>query len=219
MWNKKKKNLPEPVISYWKGYLKTEEIIEFLDNNCLEGSLLHTEFNHSEFKCYGHPIRGRQDWVEVKIEGHILQVQCLIFCHIPQKLDKTIKTMLYNVDGPGTYAIVHFLEYNIFGKYDRRWKLYGHQQRNFYQDEDCFLIRGWSKHTDKIKDHILEGEVPSPTIAMIPVECIMSPLIAIEDTGSGYPHSWLLMKSRETWAGAFVATMMKERACRAVLNK
>jgi len=54
---------------------------------------------------------------------------------------------------------------------------------------------------------------------MVPVECIMSPLIAIEDTASGYPHSWLLMKSRETWAGAFVATMMQERACRAVLNK
>jgi len=26
------------------------------------------------------------------------------------------------------------------------------------------------------------------------------------------------MKSRETWAGAFVATMMQKRACRAVLN-
>jgi len=25
-------------------------------------------------------------------------------------------------------------------------------------------------------------------------------LIAIEDTATGYPHSWLLMKSRETWA-------------------
>ena len=90
---------------------------------------------------------------------------------------------------------------------------------NFYQDEDCFLIRGWSKHTAKIKEFILEGEVPPATIAMVPVECIMSPLIAIEDTASGYPHSWLLMKSRETWAGAFVATMMQERACRAVLNK
>ena len=81
-----------------------------------------------------------------------------------------------------------------------------------------FLDQGLVKHTAKIKDFIV-GNVPPATIAMVPVECIMSPLIAIEDTASGYPHSWLLMKSRETWAGAFVATMMQERACRAVLNR
>jgi len=54
---------------------------------------------------------------------------------------------------------------------------------------------------------------------MGPIECIMKPLIAIEDTASGYPHSWLLMKSREMWAEAFVATMLQERACSSVLNK
>jgi len=68
------------------------------------------------------------------------------------------------------------------------------------------LIRGWSKHTAKIKELLSEGECPPPTIAMVPVECIMNPLIAVEATASGYPHSWLLMKSTETWAGAFVAT-------------
>jgi len=33
-----------------------------LDDNGLEGSSLHTEFNHSEFKCYGHPVKGQQVW-------------------------------------------------------------------------------------------------------------------------------------------------------------
>ncbi len=141
--------IPEPAFSYWKGHLNTEEIIQSLENNCLEGCLLHTEFNHSEFKCYGHLVKGRQDWVEVKIEDHNLQVQCLIFWYILENPVKTIKTMLHNVDEPSTYAIVHFLEYNIFGKFDWRWKLYGNQQKFFYQDEDCFLIKGWSKQLQK----------------------------------------------------------------------
>jgi len=64
----------------------------------------------------------------VKIEDHILQVQCLIFWHVLEKMVKSIKTILYNVDEPRTYAIVHFLEYNIFGKFDWQWKLYGNQQ-------------------------------------------------------------------------------------------
>ena len=58
-------------------------------------------------------MKGQQDWVEVKIEDHILQVQCLIFCHVLEKPVKTIKTMLYNVDEPKTYAIFNFLEYNF----------------------------------------------------------------------------------------------------------
>jgi len=35
---------------------------------------------------------------------------------------------------------------------------------------------------------LAEGECPPPTIAMIPVDCIENPLIAIEDPGSYYPH-------------------------------
>jgi len=92
-------------------------------------------------------------------------------------------TFLANLTGDGNYMVI---------------------SRIFYQDEDCFLIRGWSKHTAKIKEFMLEGECPPATIAMVPVECIMKPLIAIEDTASGYPHSWLLMKSSKTWVGAFL---------------
>jgi len=73
----------------------------------------------------------------------------------------------------------------------------------------AFQSRGWSKYTSRIKGFISEGKCPPPIIAMVPVEFIMNPLIAIEDTASGYPHSWLLMKSREAWD--FVATMMQEK--------
>ncbi len=47
-----------------------------------------------------------------------------------------------------------------------------------------------------MKGHIAEGESPPPTIAMIPVDCIENPLIAIEDPGSSYPHSWLFEQAR-----------------------
>jgi len=47
-------------------------------------------------------------------------------CEIYEELENPIKIELYHVQKPGTYAIVHFLEHNIFGKFDREYKLYGH---------------------------------------------------------------------------------------------
>jgi len=172
---------------------------------------VHTEYNFDDFKCYGHPISGRQEWVEANINGRIVQVQCLIFCEIFDNLENSIKTELFHVKKPGTYAIVHFMEYNIFGKFDRKYKLYGHSQKKNFQDEDSFLIRGWSKHTSRMKGHIAVGECPPATIAMIPVECIENPLIAIEDPGSSFPHSWLFVRAKNCWAGGFVARMAQEK--------
>ena len=128
----------------------------------------------SYYYYYGHPISGRQEWVEANINGRIVQVQCLIFCEIFDNLENSIKTELFHVKKPGTYAIVHFMEYNIFGKFDRKYKLYGRLQKNS-QDEDSFLIRGWSKHTARIKGHLSEGQCTPPTITMIPVDSIENP--------------------------------------------
>jgi len=75
-----------------------EELKIFLNCNGLTGGiLLHTEFNSDEFKCYGHPISGRQKWIEANINGRIVQVQCLIFCEIYDDLEIPIKTELYHV--------------------------------------------------------------------------------------------------------------------------
>jgi len=46
---------------------------------------------------------------------------------------------------------------------------------------------------------------------MIHIECINNSLIAIEDPGSKYPHSWLLARARNCWAGGFVARMAQEK--------
>jgi len=58
---------------------------------------------------------------------------------------------------------------------------------------------------------LAEGECPPPTIAMIPVDCIENCLIAIEDPGSSYPHSWLFVRAKNCWAGGFVARMAQEK--------
>jgi len=71
------------------------------------------------------------------------------------------------VSVPGTYAIVHFMGLDVFGEPKDNLKLYGHSQKNFYQHEDCFLVRGWSKYTTEINHHIGNQETPLPILAVI----------------------------------------------------
>jgi len=86
--------------------------------------------------------------------------------------------------------------------------LYGTPQLNFFQDEDCFLVRGWSKHTDCIDEQLWRNqEVPTPTLALILVNCILKPMTSIPDTESSFPHSWLLAWPREDWPDMFVERM------------
>jgi len=80
------------------------------------------------------------------------------------------------------------------------------------------LLPGGGQHTATIKGHISEGECPPPTIAVIPVECIQISLIAIEDPGSNYPHSWLFVRARNCLAGGFVARMAQEKDCKNFLK-
>jgi len=181
--------------------------MEYLEENHLENILLHTEVNVRGCKIYGKPTKPQQDWIEVKVDDDLFQVQCLIFVRLEEPLDEEIVTPLHTVCEPGTYAIVHFLGYDIFGDFPNNLQLYGVPQRNFYQHEDCFLIRGWSKHTTQIHQKLRNGDKPVPMLAMVNMKCFQRPLIAVEDHGSGYPHSWLLTAERKCWADAFVVRM------------
>jgi len=95
------------------------------------------------------------------------------------------------------------LGFDIFGDFPNNLQLYGETQRNVYQHED-FLISGWSKHTTQINQKLKCGDNPVPMLAMVNMKCCQRPLIAIEDHGSGYPHSWLLTAERRCWADAFL---------------
>jgi len=127
---------------------------------------------------------------------------------ITEKPKETIRTYLYNVRKAGQYALVHFMQYDIFCDDLEDLQLYGTPQVNFFQDEDCFLVCGWSKHTDCIHELLWRNqEVHMPTLALIQVSCILNPMTAVPDTGSSFPHSWLLAQPREDWPDMFVERM------------
>jgi len=63
----------------WQGFLSLPSLQTYLENLGLQHIVLHTECNLHGCKIYGNPLKPRQDWIEVKIEDCIFQVQCLIF--------------------------------------------------------------------------------------------------------------------------------------------
>jgi len=69
-----------------------------------------------------------------------------------------------------------------------------------------FLISGWSKYTLDIEKPLRNAHGTN-LLAMINLESFQRSLIAIEDNGSAYPHSWLFVPERKYWANAFVVHM------------
>ena len=63
----------------WHGFLSLPSLIAYLEKLGVEDILFHTEYNVHGCKIYGNPLKPQQDWIEVKIEDCIFQVQCLIF--------------------------------------------------------------------------------------------------------------------------------------------
>jgi len=89
-------------------------------------------------------------------------------------------------------------------RHSRRAGVVWYFSGKFFPDEDCFLVCGWSQHTDCIDEPLwMNQEVPKPTLALIPVSSILKPMTAVCDTGSSYPHSWLLAQPREDWPDMF----------------
>ena len=96
-------------------YLHLDDLLEFLEHHSLTRNvMLHTEYNFDDFKCYGHPTNLQQDWVEIMMCNKIYYAQCLLFVDILEKPKETIWTFLYNVWKAGQYALVHFIQYDIF---------------------------------------------------------------------------------------------------------
>jgi len=205
-----KKRTVDSLKTDWGGYLSLSTLISYLEKIGIDELFLHTEYNIPGCKIYGNPLKVQQDWIEVKIEDCIFQVQCLIFFKIPECIEKEIETPLDTVYQPGTYAIVHFMGFDVFGDIPTKLYLYRVRQKGFYQHDDCFLIRGWSKHTDMINDFLDDDDIPEPTIAVVNMKHFKRPLIAIPDGASTYPHSWLFTPERRCWADAFVVRMLHD---------
>ena len=168
---------------------------------------MYTEYNHLEknFKCYGHPCMPQHNWVTVQVGDCVMLAQCMLFFDLPE--GSVIDSPIYTADQGGAHVLVHFIQYNIYDQPPVGLKLYGMTQRDFCQDEDSLLIRGWSKHTAVINELMVPGVIPEPTLCMIPVSCILDPITGIHDPGAYYPHSWLFIPPQAKWANCFVDRM------------
>jgi len=74
-------NRNEGVFDDWDhSYLHPDDLLEFLRTNSLTSNvMLYTEYNFPNFKCYGHPTKPQQDWVEILIQNMIYYAQSLLF--------------------------------------------------------------------------------------------------------------------------------------------
>jgi len=92
-------NKNEGVFDDWdQSYLHPDDLLEFLETNSLTSNfMLYMEYNFPDFKCYGHPTKPQQDWVEIFIGNKIYYVQCLLFVDIMEKPKEAIQTYLYKV--------------------------------------------------------------------------------------------------------------------------
>jgi len=122
----------------------------------------------------------------------------MLFFDLPE--GKVIDSPIYRADQAGAHVLVHFIQYDIYDHPPVGLKLYGIAQKDFYQDKNSSLIRGWSKHTAVINELMIPGVIPEPTLCMILVSCILDPITAIHDPGAYYPHSWLFVPPRAKWA-------------------
>jgi len=111
-------------------------------------------------------------------------------------LESEIVITLQFVKESKMYAIVHFMGFDEFGAPLPGLKLHENAPRNIYQDEHCFLIRGWSKNTSDIEKPLRNAHETTPVLARINLETFQRSSIVVEDHGSAYSHSRLLVLGR-----------------------
>ena len=176
--------------SLWKGVVTKDEINDYLDEIGPLRGYFHTDYKPvGNCRYHGNPIKGWQDWVKVKLNNSYIMCQILIFLQVDEVLPENTK----NLEAQ-KYALVHYVNQDVFG--DRPTKpLYGTWYNSFWIDNNCDLVRGWSKKTRAIN----RSEIPHdainlrPTIGIISVSDIVSPIIGVADRGNKTPHSYLFL--------------------------
>ena len=139
----------QDVFADWKSvHFTCEHLEKYLEEHDLVAVMMYTEYNHPEknFKCYGHPCMLQHNWVTIQVGDCVMLAQCMLFFGLPEG-KVIIDSPIYMADQGGAHVLVHFIQYDIYNQPPVGLKLYGIAQKDFCQDEDSFLIRGWSKHT------------------------------------------------------------------------
>jgi hypothetical protein len=188
----------------WEGLITFLQLKEFLtDLGGVEGDL-HTQYNsESGIKYRGNPVEGRHDWAVVQYGPGKIICQFLCFLNVKRRDGIVGKTTLDSIDEDGTYAIVHYVDQNVFAERPTK-RLYGKIYNTFCIDKNCMLLTGWSKHTHCINGHTIPQEVPKATLAIVKVNKILMPCTGIVDKFSSVPHSYLFLPPKNLWSKLFI---------------
>jgi len=159
-------------------------------------------------KIHGDPTINHRDWVVVNVND--TQVLCHVLCFVCIENVRTNKIFATGtVDRDGLYAICHYVNQNVFSDIQPSDDTYGHGNFVSYRvDENCDLIRGWPKFTEEISSGRIPRRKPTPTLAMFPVESIVSTCLGIEDSRNPIPHSYIFIPARNTWPQRFKKRMI-----------
>jgi len=187
----------------WKGLVLSQELATFLSPLKLEIALIHMQYNsQTGIKYRGNPMENWHDWAMVQYNNNVIMCQFLCFLDVIDAKE-VLSMALDDIDERGMYAIVHFVDQNVFDRKPTK-PLYGtvhNKGHAFCVDQNCMLVTGWAKHTNMIDGPMLPVQhVPPPTMAAIKVSQIVGPCIGIADQQSLVPHSYLFLPPKTMWA-------------------
>jgi hypothetical protein len=178
-------------------------------NDELESTPSHSQIYRA------HPAYGAaswQDWANInwgKADG-IIPIHMLVFIKI-EKIKHSFIVGGCVIDKPGFYAISHLLAQSLTSK------PHNSDEKNFLAHQDSNLVY-WArkmlnpiskKPRQKTDDYKAEQNLQDPLIAMVDSNTITGPCIAVpyDIDGCDDPHSYLFVKSRNSWPDVFTSLM------------
>jgi len=160
-------------------------------------------------KIHGDPTINHHDWVIVSHGGK--QYLCHVVCFVDvSEVKREAKYQVGKLDKPGLYRICHYVNQDVFTNAAPKDSMYGDGNYTSYRtDEKCLLIRGWAKFTEQINGPRILHNMLVPSLAMFPVECIISTCTGIEDCQNPIPHSYIFLSPRHEWPQLFHQMMIE----------
>jgi len=100
----------------WKGLVLSQELATFLSPLKLEIASIHMQYNSQTGSKYrGNPMENRHDWAMVQYNNNVIMCQFLCFLDVIDAKE-VLSMALDDIDERGMYAIVHFVDQNVFDR-------------------------------------------------------------------------------------------------------
>jgi hypothetical protein len=192
-------------------------IVDFLRRMKMSG-VIYTQHNLGPMvKIRGDPFLGRHDWFQATTEkGTFL---CHVLCFIetrelagaaeePMNDDEINEVHIDHVGAFGKFAVVHFVDVDVFSDGEPTKSLYGVGDfpYGYRIDGNCDLVRGWCKHTSSIYGGEWVHLAPRPSVALFNMENeTIEPCVGLCDDSNTYHHSYIFLKAKKHWPDLFLS--------------